>query len=512
MKRPNILMIMTDDHAAHAMSCYHSKVNTTPYMDSIAENGIKFENCLCTNSICAPSRAVILTGKHSHLNGVRTLDDRFDASQQTFISLLHQNGYKTAMVGKWHLGEDKKNLPQDFDYWDIFPGQGNYFDPVFIDKNGRRQIKGYATDIVTDLSLNWLDSVLQDGEDDKPFCLLCYHKAPHRNWNPDEKHKDMYKDVELPMPDNFDDDFSNRSNAAKNAYMKITDHMNSLDFKINPPEGIREYGNSVIEDNRETLAEEGFLLPMPDSVEGYTLTQKDGTVLTFDSLDELKKWKYQTYMKDYLRCVASVDDNIGRMLEYLDEHHLTEDTIVMYTSDQGFFLGDHGWFDKRFMYEESLRMPLVMQYPRMIKPGSVSNQIVSNVDFAQTFLDFAGVKQPDDMQGVSFKDVLTGERSEDDPIREGLYYRYWMHMLNHNVPAHYGVRTQRYKLIYYYGKALDTPTLPQVKDTEPEWEFFDLEKDPKEMCNVYDRPEYQEVIEQHKQLLYKLKDEAKDQQ
>lgn len=496
---------MTDDHGAQAMSCYGSKINKTPYLDSIAQEGMRFDNCFCTNAICAPSRATILTGKHTHINGVRTLNDHFDSSQETFITALKEAGYATAIVGKWHLGQEKRSWPRGFDYWSIFPGQGDYFDPVMNEMGENKVFKGYATDIVTDKSIKWLE----DREDDKPFCLLCYHKAPHRPWIPDDKHKDLYKDVDIPMPFNFYDDFQGRSQAAKRAKMRIVNDMNSNDFKIEVPDNIHEVGGEIpTSDNSDYARQANRLrIPMPEELNDYSLTTREGEKITFDSYEDLAQWKYQRYIKDYLRCVASVDDNVGRMLDYLKAKDLEEDTLIIYTSDQGFFLGEHGWFDKRFMYEESLRMPLLIKYPAGIEKNTESNQMVLNLDFAPTILDYAGVAIPKEMQGKSFRSVL--EKKDKEEFRESMYYRYWMHLAHHGVAAHYGIRTKRYKLIYYYGEALDTQGSID-NPTQPEWEFFDLEKDPYEMTNCYKDEAYQTVINQLKEELTRLQEEAGD--
>jgi arylsulfatase A-like enzyme len=457
--RPNILFIMSDDHAAHAMSCYGSRINRTPNIDRIANEGMRLDNCFCTNSICAPSRAAILTGLYNHLNGVRTLSDRFDGRQQTLPKLLRQHGYQTAIVGKWHLGHGGESDPTGFDYWDILPGQGNYHDPVFIRDGVRRQVSGYATDIITDLSLEWLRS----REPDRPFFLMCHHKAPHRPWIPDEKHAHLYEDIEIPEPETFNDDYSGRAGAAAAAKMRIDRDLTKRDLKIDPPEHL--------------------------------------------SGPALKSWKYQRYIKDYLRCIASVDDNVGRLLDYLDDEGLAGNTIVVYTSDQGFFLGDHGWYDKRFMYEESLRMPFVIRYPEEIRPGKVDRHMILNIDFAPTFLDYAGVPVPEDMQGKSFRMILRGEHPEG--WRTSMYYRYWEHMSEHGVYAHYGIRTEQYKLIYYYADALGTNG--SVDDPKPpEWELFDLKKDPCEMINVYNDPDYARVAEILENELHRLQEEVKD--
>ena len=448
--RPNILFIMSDDHAAHAMTCYGSVINETPHMDRIAAEGVRLTNCFCTNSICAPSRATILTGLYSHRNGVETLDDRFDGRRRTFPKLLRRAGYQTAIVGKWHLGHGGLHDPTGFDYWNVLPGQGLYHDPEMIEMGEKKVIEGYATDLIADLSLDWLDR----RDRDRPFCLLSHHKAPHRRWEPDDKHAHMYDDIDIPEPPTFNDDYANRAQAAAAAKMRIDRDLTVEDTKGPPPEGLTG--------------------------------------------QELKKWKYQRYIKDYLRCVASVDDNIGRMLDYLDEHDLAENTIVIYTSDQGFFLGDHGWYDKRFFYEESLRMPFVMRYPAEIAPGTVNDKIILNNDFAPLFLDYAGLPVPDDMQGCSFRPLLRGEEPSD--WRTSFYYRYFMHLAHHDVYAHYGMRTERHKLIYYY----EPDPGPQ------EWELFDLDQDPQEMHSVYDDPAYADVVRDLKDELRRLREEVGD--
>jgi len=453
--RPNIVFIMTDDHAAHAMSCYGSRINKTPHIDRIAEQGMRFDNCFCTNSICTPSRAVILSGTYSHMNQVTTLSTHMDNRLLTFPKLLQTAGYQTAMIGKWHLGQGPAHEPTGFDFWRVLPGQGLYHNPEMIDREGRRVFEGYVTDLITDMSIAWL----KGRDKDRPFCLLCHHKAPHRPWRPDDKHALMYEGVDIPVPETFDDDYSNRASAAEAATMRIERDLNATDLKQPVPGGLTD--------------------------------------------SEEKHWKYQRYIKDYLRVVASIDDNIGRLLDTLDEEGLTDDTMVIYTSDQGFFLGDHGWYDKRFMYEESLRMPLVVRYPREVKAGTVNKDIVLNVDFPATFLDLAGIKVPETFQGQSTRPLLRGETPED--WQTSLYYRYWMHKAHHNVYAHYGVRTLRYKLIYYYSDALGQAGA--IDETyEPEWELFDLETDPYEMHNVVDDPAYASIVRELKDELHRLQD------
>ncbi len=457
--RPNIVFIMSDDHASHAMSCYQSAINKTPQIDRIAEQGMRFDNCFCTNSICTPSRAVILTGTYNHINQVTTLSTHMDNNLLTFPKLLQQTGYQTAMIGKWHLGQGPAHEPKGFDFWRVLPGQGLYHNPEMIDKEGRKVWEGYVTDLITDMSIDWL----KDRDKDKPFCLLCHHKAPHRSWEPDDKHAVMYEDVDIPVPVTFDDDYSNRASAAEAATMRIARDLNANDLKQ----------------------------PVPDGL----------------SPAEEKHWKYQRYIKDYLRVVASIDDNVGRLLDTLDEEGLTENTLVIYTSDQGFFLGDHGWYDKRFMYEESLRMPFIVRFPREIKAGTVNKDIVLNVDFPATFLELAGVEIPGSFQGKSIRPLFQGDAPED--WQTSLYYRYWMHKAHHNVYAHYGVRTLRYKLIYYYADALGQAGA--IDETyEPEWELFDLETDPYEMHNVVDDPAYAEIVKELKDEMHKLQEQVGD--
>lgn len=459
-KQPNIVFIMSDDHAAHAMSCYGSRINETPNLDRIANEGMRFDNCFCTNSICAPSRAAILTGQYNHENGVKTLGDGLDGRLPNVQKLLQANGYQTALIGKWHLGHDENNDPTGFDYWNVLPGQGEYHQPSMYEMGDEKKYDGYVTDIITDLSIDWI----KQRNKEQPFMLMCHHKAPHRPWEPDEKHANLYENLDIPEPVTFNDDYSNRSNAAKEATMRIEDDLDDIDLKIEPPKNLTP--------------------------------------------SELKSWKYQRYIKDYLRVVASIDDNVGRLLDYLESSQLAEDTIVVYTSDQGFFLGDHGWYDKRFMYEESLRMPFIVKYPQAIRAGSVTEDFALNVDFAETFLDYAGVDIPSFMQGTSLRPVME-ERTPND-WQTSHYYRYWEHLSEpHKVVAHYGMRTHRYKIIYYYGEALGSSNTVD-ESREPEWELFDLRLDPYELNNVYDDPEYKDTKEALKKELYRLKEQVGD--
>jgi arylsulfatase A-like enzyme len=444
VKRPNIVMILTDDHASHAIGAYGSVVNTTPRIDEIASGGWLLKNCFATNALYSPSRASILTGTYSHINGVTTLETSIDASQPTWISQLRAAGYRTAVVGKWHLGDGAGHDPQGFDYWDVFIEQGEYHDPTFLSADGLRTEKGYATDLITDLALKWVDGL----EGDDPWCILVWHKAPHRPWEPDDAHKGLYSQP-VPVPKTFSDDYSTRTSSARRAAMRIAEHLTSDDLKETPPGGLDHH--------------------------------------------QLALWKYQRFMQDYLECVASVDDNVGRVTDWLRDRGELEDTLLMYSSDQGFFLGDHGWFDKRFMYEESLRMPLVLSYPRRLPGGGVHEGITTNVDLAPTILEIAGVPIPARMQGRSFWGDMAGKEAaghEIEPPAEGMYYRYWENDdIFHHAPAHYGYRTERYKIIYFYNDGLGLAGTGPF--TYPgEWELYDLELDPDELANVYEDPAY----------------------
>ena len=458
MRRPNICVILTDDHAAHAISAYGSVVNTTPRIDEIAALGRRVDRCYVANSLCTPSRAAILTGTHSHVNGVYTLQTPIDAGQPTFVSLLREAGYRTAVVGKWHMGEGAGHDPEGFDYWAVLRDQGEYFDPQIRSEDGVRIVPGYATDIITDLSLAWLDSL--DGE--APWCLLVHHKAPHRPWEPDAKHAGMYAGA-IPVPETFHDDYSSRSVAAHRAMMRIADDLTLTDLKQPVPEGL--------------------------------------------TYDQQALWKYQRYMEDYLACVASVDDNVGRVIDSLRDRGEFDDTLLMYASDQGFFLGDHGWFDKRFMYEESLKMPLVVSWPARVSPGEPVSSMVSNVDFAQTILDAAGVSAIDRMQGTSFLPLLLDDPAE---TQDEIYYRYWENDdANHHALAHYGICTDRYKLIYYYGDGMGLPGSSALTFS-PEWELFDTLTDPSELTNLYNDPGHADIVADLKVRLWRLQERLGD--
>jgi arylsulfatase A-like enzyme len=466
--RPNILFIMSDDHAAHAIGAYGSRVNVTPNLDRLAQAGVRFQNCFCVNSICSPSRATILTGKYSHLNGVPTFN-RFDGSQPTVEKYLQAAGYHTGMIGKWHLGSD----PTGFDEWTILPGQGVYFDPTFLDRNGRRVYKGYVTDIITDLAIDFLNRRPKD----KPFFLMCHHKAPHRPWDPDEKHRALFADKQIPEPATLRDDYATRTDAIRQCRQKVFEDLTRRDLKLQPPAELK---------GAERAA---WLGAKPTEV---TL-ERNGKKETLNG-EALNAWKYQRYLQDYLACVQAVDDNVGRLLDWLDKNGLATNTVVIYTSDQGFFLGDHGLYDKRFMYEASIRMPFLVRWPGVAKAGAVQDGMAINTDFAPTFMEIAGLSVPADMQGRSLVPLLKGSPPSD--WRTSYYYRYYHDPGDHNTRAHYGIRTTTHKLIYFW----------KIN----QWELYDLGKDPDELHNLYTDPNQQELVSKLKAELYRMKKEVKD--
>jgi len=489
-KAPNILFIMTDDHSRHAISAYGSKLIKTPNLDLLADNGVRFNACAVTNAICGPSRAVALTSKYSHINGFKDNQSTFDGDQQTFPKLLQKNGYQTYMVGKWHLN----SKPQGFDYWNVLIDQGDYYSPRMVENGDTATVAGYVTDLITDIALNQL----KKRDTTQPFCLMLHQKAPHRNWMPNIKDLDLYKDDTLPLPDNFHDDYQGRGNAAKEQDLEVKDLYMSFDMKLDPNSPIIESGtggsatwNAI--DNWKAaysrLNEEqkkvwdAHYQPLSQEFYESDLTGK-----------KLSEWKFQRYIKDYLRCIKSVDENVGRMIDYLKETGEWENTLVIYTSDQGFFLGEHGWYDKRFMYEESLITPFLLKTPGNSK-AKINSDLVMNLDFAPTILDYAGIKVPADMQGLSLKPSIEEEKQLD---REGQYYHYYEYPHGwHLVKKHYGVRTDSFKLIHFY------------KDVD-EWELYDLKQDPHEMTNVYDQPEYLEKQKSLHLLLNKLQDKYAD--
>ncbi|MFY0687154.1 MAG: sulfatase [Cyclobacteriaceae bacterium] len=480
-KKPNILFIMTDDHAKNAMSIYNDKLIETPNLDRIADEGIVFNRSYVTNSICGPSRAVFMTGKYSHVNGFRHNYDEFDSANMTYPKILRQNGYNTAVVGKWHL----KSVPAGFDYWNVLIDQGDYYNPTLVDMGDTIQHTGYATTVVTDLAIDWLD---KRGEEDQPFCLLVQHKAPHRNWMPDTTHL-KFGEQQYPLPANFYDSYENRQAAAEQD-QSIDRMFMSMDMKLpvdkvvetgtgGGPEGFNAARNWKRTYNRMNEAQRAkwdeYYNPIADDFYAKELTGK-----------ELVEWKYQRYINDYLKCIMSVDDNVGRLLKYLEDKGELDNTLIVYTSDQGFYLGEHGWYDKRFMYEESFGMPLVMRYPKMITPGTVDNHLVANLDYAPTVMEFLGIETNEPWQGQSLVPLMKGEQVEE--WRDGLYYHYYEYPFGwHKVKRHYGVRTDRYKLIHFYNDI-------------DQWELYDMENDPEEMNNIYETADPELIVGLKKQL------------
>ncbi len=454
--RPNIVYIMSDDHGYQAISAYGSKFNKTPNIDRIADAGMRFDRCYVTNSLCGPSRACLLTGAYSHINGMydhytSTFNDRLP----TFPKLLQAAGYQTAIVGKWHLTSD----PAGFDYWDVLPGQGRYYRPEFITAGGKSATPGYVTDVITDKSLGWLRN---QRDPNKPFLLMVHHKAPHRPWEPAAEKLAAAENSTYPEPATLFDDYATRGRAAKEAEMRMDDLNPSIDLKM------------WEESNRDRKWLYGQMLP---DERAEWEAHVDPRLAKFRAADpkglDRTRWNYQMYLRDYLACISSVDDSVGRLLDYLDENGLSDNTIVVYASDQGFYLGEHGWFDKRFMYQESLRTPLMIRWPGVVKPGSVDNHMVSNVDFAETFLDAAGIAAPKGMQGHSFLPILHGESPTD--WRNSFYYHYYEGVeRDHHVPRHEGVTTGDAKLIYFYPLH--------------EWQMFDLRADPEELHNLWNEP------------------------
>ncbi len=473
-KRPNILFIMTDDHTSQAMSCYGGRLIETPNMDRLANEGMRFDNCYVTNALSGPSRACILTGKFSHINGFTDNASSFDGDQQTFPKLLRQAGYETAMVGKWHL----ISQPQGFDFWSILSGQeeqGDYYDPEFWEMGKEITEKGYVTDVITDKTISWLEN-RSGAKDGKPFCLMCHHKAPHRNWMPAPEHLGQFNSTVFPEPDNLLDDFSDRCPAASQQDMSIAKTLaDDWDLKLMTRDEIL-----ANPDNRLSKV----YLRMGEDVQHKWDSVYAGRIAEYRSGllrgEELVRWKYQQYLRDYLATVLSVDESIGRILDYLEKSGELDNTIVVYTSDQGFFLGEHGWFDKRFMYEECHRMPLLVRYPKSVKAGTVSKALCMNIDFAPTFLDLAGVEVPSDIQGESLVPVLESGGETPADWRKAVYYHYYEYPAEHSVKRHYGIRTADYKLIHFYN---DIDCM----------ELFDERKDSQEMHNVYDDPEYASV-------------------
>ena len=455
----NIVYIMTDDHTAQMMSCYDTRHINTPNLDRIAADGVRFTNSFVANSLSGPSRACMLTGKHSHKNGFTdNTTCVFDGDQPTFPKYLQRAGYQTALFGKWHL----ESLPQGFDRWEIVPGQGDYYNPDFIVESGDTvQVHGYLTDLITDKSLDWLEN---ERDKSKPFCLLIHHKAIHRNWLADTAHLALYEDKTFELPENFYDDYQGREAASAQEMSVIKDMDLIYDLKMDRPDkdsALKARYHSYIDrmDSAQRATYDAFYAPI---IEDFYARDLKGR--------ELAEWKYQRYMRDYAKVVKSLDDNVGRVLDYLDEHGLLDNTLVVYTSDQGFYMGEHGWFDKRFMYEESFHTPLIMRLPKGMDRRGDIDQMVQNIDYGPTFLEIAGVTEPNDMQGVSLLPLLKGENP--DNWRDALYYHFYEYPAEHMVKRHYGVRDGRYKLIHFYNDI-------------DKWELYDLQEDPTEMNNIY---------------------------
>jgi arylsulfatase A-like enzyme len=467
--RPNIVYIMTDDHAAHAIGAYGSRVNKTPNLDRLAREGALLTSVFATNSICTPSRAAILTGQYSHLNGV-TMFNRFNSSRMTVAQLLQKGGYYTGMIGKWHLGSD----PVGFDHWEILPGQGVYNNPVLYTATDEKTYTGrYVTEVITDLAIDFIEKRPRG----KPFFLMMHHKAPHRPWEPTAANAEHFAEQRIPEPVTFWDAYDTRTDALHENAQRVAADLTNRDLKQIPPAGLT--GADLTR----------WLAIKPESV----TVVREGKSVTLRG-EALVRWKYQRYMQDYLATVQSVDESVGRVLASLDKQGLTRNTIVIYTSDQGFFLGDHGLFDKRFMYEESIRMPFLVRWPAGIKAGSRSDAMALNIDFAPTFLEAAGLPASPEMQGRSMLPMLRGNTPRD--WRTSMYYRYYHDPGDHNTRAHYGVRTRTHKLIYFWKK--------------DQWELFDLVNDPYELHNLYGQPGQEGLTATLKAELARLKREMRD--
>jgi arylsulfatase A-like enzyme len=470
-QKPNIIYIMSDDHAYQAVSAYGYGLNNTPNIDRLAKEGAIFTRACVSNSLCAPSRAAMLTGKHSFVNGKVDNALPFNWNQDNFPKELQKAGYQTALIGKIHLN----GLPQGFDYSMVLLGQGKYYNPDFWVNGKKTRFEGYCTEIVTKEALDWLKN---KRDKNKPFCMLYHQKAPHRNWLPAPKYVNLYDDKTFEPPSTYFDNYEGRGTAAHTQEMQIAKHaMWGHDFKliVDPNGDSTNFVPDLKRMNNEQRA--NWMAAYESENQEFLKAKLEGK--------DLALWKYNRFIKDYLRCIKSVDDGVGELLDYLDEEGLAENTIVIYTSDQGFYLGEHGWFDKRFMYKESFRTPLLMRYPKEIKPGTKIDNLVQNIDFAPTFLDYAGVEIPTDIQGESFRKLVNGKTSN---FRDYAYYTYYEYPSVHMVKRHYGVATKRYKLMHFY------------YDVD-EWELYDLEKDPDEMNSVYDNPEYADVQKMmHKKL------------
>lgn len=492
-KRPNIVYIMADDHAEQAISAYGHPIGQlapTPNIDRLAKEGALFKNNFCTNSICGPSRAVVLTGKFSHQNGFKMNGNRFDGKQQTFPKLLQKAGYNTAVIGKWHL----HGLPEGFDYWNILTDQGNYYNPDFISENettklaDTTRIKGYATDIITEEGLAYIKNVK---DSDQPFMLMLQHKAPHRNWMPALRHANKFDSIKFPLPDTY---FTNHNGSeASEAQLQTIykDMYEGHDLKMTKAKGSSELAWNPWKSDFERMSKE-----QRAAWDNAYQAKNDAFHVANLSGKALAEWKGQRYLQEYLATIASVDEGVGRVLDYLEENGLAENTIVIYTTDQGFYLGEKGWFDKRYMYEESLAMPLLVKYPKAIKPGTVIEDLTQNLDFAETFLDYAQAEIPADMQGKSLRPLLENTYNESEDFRDAVYYHYYDYPAFHMVKKHYGIRTKRYKLMHFY-------------DDINTWELYDLDEDPSEIHNQIDNPDYDRIEEELRIQLAELQTQYK---
>lgn len=496
-KQPNILFIFSDDHSLQTLSACKSRMqkfikkhNITPNIDKIAAEGVLFENSFVGNSICGPCRASVLTGKHSHINGFKTNSDTFNSEQWTVAKELQKANYQTAVIGKWHL----VSLPTGFDDYSVLPDQGKYYNPDFISKGFTELVRkqGYCSDLIGDMTLEWLD---KKRDKSRPFFLCSWHKAPHRTWMPHPRHFNLLDEVDVPEPENLYDDYEGRTEAARLQEMTIRDHMNmATDLKVTLPVA------ATLSEKKQQAAPKSksmdpstfdeFVRMTPEQKkawdEYYVPRNEKFRAKNLEGRD-LLRWKYQAYMKDYIRCVKAMDENVGRVLDYLRKNDLEKDTIVIYSSDQGFYNGEHGWYDKRWMYEESLRSPLIIKWPNVAAPGTRRREMVQNIDYAPTILEAAGIEIPQQVQGASLVPLLKGKSPKD--WRKSILYTYYGEKV-HAVAAHRGVRNERYKLIEFY--------------TRGEWEFYDLQKDPLEMKSEYHNPRYEKIISDMKQELEKL--------
>ena len=488
--RPNILFIFSDDHAPNAIGAYNGwlkSVDPTPNIDQLAAQGMVFENSFCSNSICGPSRAVIQTGKHSHKNGFMNNGNSFDWNQQTFPKLLQKSGYTTAIYGKSHL----KGKPQGYDDCKVLPGQGLYYNPDMKTPEGMKRIEGHCTDVVTELAVEWLKTG-RDGE--KPFMLMVQHKAPHRNWMPAPRHLHLYDDIDIPEPNTLFDKWWDNAPAARFQELEIDRHMH-LNFDLFV-DLVPSFDGNALKGRLDRSAWRNMKRMTPEQLETWRAAYEPKDAAFHEAnptADDLVRWKFQRYAKNYLRCVKGVDESVGTLMETLEGLGISDNTIVIYSSDQGFYIGDHGWFDKRWMYDESMKMPLIIKWPGVTKPGSRDQHLVQNLDYAETFLDIAGAAIPDDMQGLSLKPLLEHKSPE---WRDGLYYHYYEYPSVHMVPRHYGIRTQAFKLFHIY--------------QFDEWEFYDLENDPDELTNQYNNPQYADQVAKMKLELEKIRAQYDD--